>query len=124
MKIGAVVILYNPSNAVVNNINSYKKKVNKLYIFDNTEEISDQQLLIYSNLREVIYLHDGINKGIAKRLNEAITLAIKDELDWLLTMDQDSYFESVEIENYIHCIELYSQKENVSMFGVEYENVI
>jgi len=118
MKIVAVVILYNPGKEVVSNILSYADFVEKVYVLDNTEKpgtIKDEII----SLSKVVYKHDGENKGIANRLNQACNLAAKDGFEWLLTMDQDSSFSEKDILTYINCIQTLANKAQTAVTGVE-----
>lgn len=120
MKIVAVVILYYPDESIEKNIGSYLSAVEKLFVIDNSETPSFK---ISPNIprEKIMYRSDGENKGIAVRLNEAIEMAKTGGFEWLLTMDQDSYFEAEQINDYITCIEGYEGKDIVSMFGVNFE---
>jgi rhamnosyltransferase len=122
MKVAACVILYNPDNSVLDNIFSYITNFDKTFIFDNSEKPQfDINLLLNPN-PGVAFINDGENMGISKRLNQACDLAIDNNCDFLLTMDQDSFFESDTITNYLNCIQSFAEKEKVAMFGVNYEN--
>lgn len=89
-KIAACVTLYNPDENVINNIESYIKVVDKLYIINNQhgEYIVRHLICKYSNIDVIEY---GENMGIAKPLNDVLALA-DGNYDYLLTMDQDSCF--------------------------------
>ncbi len=116
MKIAAVVILYHPSIDTLSNIQTYYDYVDKIFVFDNTEAISVilEHLL---NLPKVMLIHNGENQGIAKRLNAACEMAIKEEFNWLLTLDQDTRFIGNAIIDYFNCFKNYLRKEEVAMFG-------
>lgn len=116
MKIAAVAILFNPDYKCVTNIESYYDFVDKIYIFDNSENnhFISEKLTI---LPKIAYHQDGENRGLSKRLNEACESAIRDGFDWLLTMDQDSTFILDSFIKYINCFYAYKTKENVSMFA-------
>ncbi len=117
MKIAASVILYNPGDAVISNIQSYCSHSGKLYVIDNTEEgASIREALL--QLPNVEYIHDGQNEGLSKRLNTACNNAIKDGFDWLLTMDQDSSFTGDDFLKYVNCCGNFQGKEEVALFGV------
>lgn len=120
MKIAACVILYNPEKSITKNINSYIDYIERIYIIDNTEAKNDFELSIKNNTKAV-FIHDGINQGISKRLNQACRLALKEGFDYLLTMDQDSYFDEDAIINYLQCTENFAKNTEVSMFGINYE---
>ncbi len=120
MRIAAVVILYHPEEKVLSNINSYTNEVEKIYVFDNTEQGTNLKEQLLRNQKFACY-HDGENKGIAKRLNAAANQAIADGFDWLLLMDQDSSFAESMIRNYFLYFNEYKSKTDVAMFGVNFE---
>src|SRR6478736_3145595 len=98
-KIATVVILFNPNKKTVENILTYVNKIEKLFVTDNSSTLS--QYIRFDFLQEkTVLIHDGDNKGIAARLNQVCELAIEDGFEYLLTMDQDSYFDESAITNY------------------------
>ncbi|GEO10495.1 glycosyltransferase [Segetibacter aerophilus] len=119
MKIAAVVILYHPTEDAISNIKTYYDWVDKLFVIDNTETKSLIQDDL-SQLPKVSLFHDFENGGIAKRLNAACRLAIGEQFDWLLTMDQDTSFEVSTISAYLECFNEYKGKEEVAMFGTKF----
>lgn len=114
----ACVILYNPKKEDIANILTYVNKVKKVYIFDNTEGKSNENL--FQNFENVSYFWDNENKGIAIRLNEGCKKAIADNFDYLLTMDQDSSFIEENIDQYFNAILDFKEKEKVAVYGLEY----
>lgn len=103
-QIACVVILYNPEKVIVENIKSYLDYVDIIYLVDNSQKINKY---IYSKLIKYDKLHYislNSNKGIAFPLNLAAKKAIKDNYQWLLTMDQDSYFTNGSLKNMISYI--------------------
>ena len=86
IRIAAVVVLYNPSDENIKNIDNYIDSVNKIYVIDNSED--DISRLDSTKKIEYIKLCD--NKGIAYALNLGAKKAIKEGFTYLLTMDQDS----------------------------------
>jgi len=121
MKLAAIVILYHPDEHVVENILSYAHKFESIYVYDNTENSLSLHANAIQQIPNVLYFSDNENGGIAKRLNAAAKMAIDEEFDWLLTMDQDSRFSKKAIDNYISCLHSFSSKNEVAMFGVEFE---
>jgi len=92
-KVSGVVVLYNPEADVQLNILSYLPYLDTLYIVDNSD-IKDVSLVAnLKSVSKVKYIDNHGNLGIAKALNIAAGLAIKSQMKWLLTMDQDSRFE-------------------------------
>lgn len=114
----ACVILYNPKKEDIANILTYVNKVKKVYIFENTEGKSNENL--FQNFENVSYFWNNDNKGIAIRLNEACKKAISDDFDYLLTMDQDSSFIEENIDQYFNAILNFKEKEKAAVYGLEY----
>ncbi len=116
MNIATIVILYHPNESCIKNIKSYYDNVSKVYVFDNTEKESSvkNELL---KLSKVSYYHDNENKGLSVRLNEGANYAIKDGYDWVITMDQDSFFLDESFKKYLNCFTQFQNKETVAMFG-------
>lgn len=121
MNIAGVVILYNPEEGLVLRINSYKNGLKKLMIIDNSEIEANSEFLKSWSKEGIQYIYDNNNAGIAQRLNQAAQIAITENYDWLLTMDQDSYFKNEEFTYYLNCLNIYNEKEKVAQFGVSYE---
>ncbi|MBY0537556.1 MAG: hypothetical protein K2P88_17000 [Chitinophagaceae bacterium] len=118
MRIAAVTILYNPPNDFIANILTYKDHIEKLYLIDNSP---NPLLLDLGALSEkAVYYWDGYNKGIAQRLNEACSKAIKDGYSFLLTMDQDSSFNESQISGYLRSVEIKMKSGAYSMIGIRY----
>lgn len=120
LKIAACVILYNPKSEDLANLDSYLSKVDRLYVFDNSE----QRLTIkaYESHTKIKYFWDGDNAGIAKRLNQACRQAIDHGYQFLLTMDQDSSFLEENIKKYFFDINNFTDKDEVAAFGLCYSN--
>lgn len=120
MNIAAAVILYFPDDKTVSNITSYNAAVNKVYILDNTDRPHQHGQGDFSNLDNCDYFRDGINMGIAARLNQACKMAKDAGYDWLLTMDQDSHFDQNTLQTYFSCINSFEHAASTGMFGVNY----
>lgn len=98
IKLVGCVILYNPNKNVVQNIKSYIGYLDRLYIIDNSNGsfIYNDLKAIYHNIK---YIKFSSNMGIAYPLNTILNLT-KDRYNFLLTMDQDSYFSADSMKNY------------------------
>ena len=101
IKISACVILYNPGGYIVQNIKLIINQVQKLYIIDNSD-VNDYQSA-FGN-KNIAYIKNNENKGIASALNQAAVIALADGYDYLLTLDQDSLPEMDLIEKYSNYI--------------------
>jgi rhamnosyltransferase len=115
MNLAAVVILYNPDIDLTKNINTYLKSVKSLIVLDNSNTNSAKMFL--PNSEKITYHFDGENKGISYRLNQALEICKQNKFEYLLTMDQDSSFEEIEINNYLSKIEE-NKNFKIGMFGI------
>lgn len=118
MKLAGIVILYNPPRDVFSNIKTYIDFIDHLYIFDNSP--------LYNNCisekyhHKSSYIHSVENHGIAKCLNQGITLAKNAEFDYILTMDQDSSFNEDDLSVYLKYVKNEINHGFISMFGIRY----
>lgn len=114
MKFCGVVVLYNPGDEVLDNINSYLDILDKLFVCDNSEKLNEFLLeeLAQNNKIELISMNG--NKGIAKALKVGMQKAIEDKYDFCLTMDQDSKFPIIDKE-YLFS---YFKKGDISDYGI------
>lgn len=87
MKIAAMITLYNPSEDNIKNASEYLTFVDKIYLIDNSDVDNSK---MFKKNKNIVYVPNMDNLGIARALNQAAELAIADKFDWLLTMDQDS----------------------------------
>ncbi len=87
------VILFNPQPSVISNIGTYFSSLDLLILVDNSP-VKDLVLLdrLRQNPGKLVYKWLGCNEGVASALNIACRIAIENECEWLLTMDQDSRF--------------------------------
>ncbi len=103
--IAGVVILYEPVEETLKNITSYIDKINLLYIIDNSNETYPFVTKFIENRPEkTTYIFNNGNLGVAAALNIAINKALEDGYSYLLTMDQDSYFEEGSLEILINSL--------------------
>lgn len=87
--VAAVIILYNPDKKVIENLESCRKQVDKLFVVDNSEGLEEARVRIDTRPDIEIFSHNE-NLGVATALNIAAKQALKDEFDYLLTLDQDT----------------------------------
>jgi rhamnosyltransferase len=113
-KVAAVLIIYNPGYNLLQNMGSYYPFLDKIYVYDNSEQAAAIDWAFYE---KVAYHHDGENRGLPERLNAAAKRAIADGFNWLLTMDQDSYFSEQDMNRYLDQFYRYEKKSEVGVFG-------
>jgi len=90
LQVAAVVVLYNPTKEMLNNIYSYLDLVHRLYVIDNSDMKNMEFVDNIKTNPNVTYIDNNGNMGIANALNIAVEIAIGNNYKWLLTMDQDS----------------------------------
>lgn len=98
-----VVVIYNPEKEVIKNIRTYLPYLKKLYVMDNSERMNEsciENLCKISN--KIEYKFFNCNMGIAYPINWVMKQLKED--DWLLTMDQDSYFYEGTFSEYINVL--------------------
>lgn len=124
MKFATAVILYNPTESEIKNINTYNKFVDKVLIYDNSENKNNDGLLEILDTKNFSYIKNESNEGLCIPLNKAIKYCIENEYDFLLTMDQDSYFLEENIAKYFDDIKNFEGGllDQVGQFGLWYKN--
>lgn len=88
--VAGVVVLYNSSIEVLDNIQTYLGQVAILYVVDNSTAPNEELISQVRKLRKVHYHSLRGNQGIATALNWAAQKAIADGFSTLLTMDDDT----------------------------------
>lgn len=104
MKIDGVVVLYNPEDEILNNIEKYRPFLEHLYVVDNSTKINEELVKKVQQFKNVKYISLNGNKGIGKALKVGLEEAKVSGADVCLTMDQDSIFPSErfdEIKDYL-----------------------
>lgn len=121
MKFAGVVVLYNPDSKIIDNIESYLKYLDKLYIVDNSAECCNCLKNIREDLNsyQIEYIWMGENVGIAKAINVAAQRALQEKYEWLLTMDQDSSFKTNILNIYSEFI-LKNRRDDVAILSPLY----
>jgi len=114
--IASCIVLYNPDSSVIKNIQTFLPFVDNLIIIDNSVMIDRNLTLKLINLdKKIIYINNNGNLGIAKALNQGCQKAIELNYNWILTMDQDSYFK--DFSKYLDCFYSLKNKEKVSLIS-------
>jgi len=97
--VAGVVVLYNSSYAVVNNISTYINQIAKLYVIDNSPEPNLELASRLTKNPKIHYHSFGTNKGVATALNWGAERAVEQKYSILLTMDDDTTTPSNMIDN-------------------------
>lgn len=119
-----VVVIYKPNiDKLIQNINQYIKNISSLIIWQNSslsDKNRNQILHDCESSEKIIFAGNGSNQGLDRAFNSALSVAIKEEYPWLLTMDQDSTW--INFEEYILCIQSCND-ERIGIFGPQTINV-
>lgn len=123
MKLLAIIVTYFPNQKdLLKNIQSCIRHVDELIIWENTpvNHITYQRetFLQYSH-EKISFTGVGYNVGIGKALNMGAKEAIEKGFTHLLTLDQDSYFETGHLEKYRIQISEFKD-DKVGVWGVNY----
>lgn len=115
-----IVIWYNPKDTDVESIKTYNSFFSKIYIVDNSN--SDNSNLA-SQIQNTVYIPNFSNLGIAAALNIGCNKALADGFEWVMTMDQDSSWNSTQLQNYL---ELFKNSNNsdIKSFAPKHRNEI
>ncbi len=117
MKLLSVVITYYPKiDSTINNIKTYIDDVDCLIIWENTPsiDIENYRILIPEYKHKIIYMGSGENELIAYPLNQCVLYSIENGYTHLLTMDQDSSFETGHFKKYKSIL---SKKNTIDIYG-------
>ncbi|MGL6058134.1 MAG: glycosyltransferase family 2 protein [Culicoidibacterales bacterium] len=96
----ASIVTYNPDiKILLDNINAIYKQVDLLIIIDNNSNNIEEIDKLVGKFK-ISIIKNNTNKGIAKALNQALEYANNKNIDWLLTLDQDSKCDLNIIEQY------------------------
>ena len=115
--IGAVVVLYNPTQKEVENINSYIDKVDYAVIVDNSDQDNEKFVgIILNGQGKVEYYSEHKNLGLCKGLNLGIEKLKEKGCEWAILFDADSKIGSDIFAIYKNAINDYKNDE-VAVFA-------
>jgi len=112
----AVVVWYEPTKEQCASVRSYIDAVQHVMIVDNSQE-DHTALANMLPAGRYTYLPLHANKGIATALNTGCRAAIARGARWILTMDQDSQWESEQLKRYIELANAYPEIEQTGVFS-------
>lgn len=104
MKIATLVILYQPDASLIESIPLYLGHTLEVILVDNSVHKNPDLVESLKGIRRVTYLDNEGNKGMAAALNIGMNYAIGKGYNWILTMDQDSRFQSEMLGHFISFI--------------------
>lgn len=117
-KIIGIVVIYKPDiDKLVYNINKYINDISYLIIWDNSSILNSERKIILEkcvNHEKICFAGNGINQGLGIAFNYALNIAIRDEYEFLMTMDQDSEWQN--FPNYLSIINKITDSK-IAIFG-------
>ena len=122
MKCVGIVITFFPNiSQLRNNIKTYINDIDTLIVWENTpsENRNYNSEDIKSLSAKIVLLGNGTNVGIGEALNAGVKWLLDNDSDYLLTLDQDSFFEKGMMSKYKKIISDY-RDPNIGIFGVNY----
>lgn len=115
--VGSCTVLYNPNESVLTNLNSYSNCVDVSVVVDNSDTKNEISQSLKNNSNFIYIDMDG-NKGIAAALNKGIEYLNSKNIDFALTMDQDSLFPTKYYPNILKLVNKY--KMDYSVIGLNF----
>lgn len=116
--IGSVVVLYNPTEEEIRNVNSYLNKVDYAVIFDNSKENHSDLVSEYlNNSNNYEYITQNKNLGLCKALNLGIQILKKQGCKWAFVTDADSRIDECIFEVYNKAIRDFRNEINIALFS-------
>lgn len=115
----AIVILFNPENTFSKSLQTYSRVFEKVFLIDNSNIISNEISNLTDTVKNVMYRKMDSNRGISHALNFGFNLAIKEDYDFILTMDQDSIYTEDNIKTMINYINN-NDKNNYGIYAANY----
>lgn len=120
MNFSVGIILYFPTDENILQIKTLNALNIPVYIYDNTDdlEITKKNESLFSSLETFHYFTNISNEGMSTALNRLCNIAIQNNHDYIITLDQDSIFEISEIQKFIFKIkDILSKEKNIGIFG-------
>lgn len=111
LNFAAGITLYNPTDEDISNIKGLSSSFDKIFIFDNSDQVSNIKRFVFGEKFEII--SEGENKGLPYAFNKIIERCF--DYDFLCTLDQDSVFDDTDIYAITNCIE---KSEDINKIGV------
>ncbi len=101
MKFAIAIVFYEPEDDAFKRIERYVTQFNKCLILDNSSK-SNEDRIAYIDGVEYKWLKS--NMGLSIALEQAFRWGYENEVDYLLTMDQDTDYYEADINNMKHFI--------------------
>lgn len=115
----AVVITYYPDSKIYIRIQRLLSQFAKIIIVDNGSGGSGfgKTLSLYENNKQIHFIKNSKNLGIAKALNQGVLHAMKAGFEWIALFDQDSFLDKDAIDGLKYTIKAHPDIRNIMIIG-------
>jgi len=120
----AVIVSYEPDEAIIRLYDSVCKQADEIIIVDNASSCKTSKDILESLAEKVKVVYNDKNYGIAKALNQGALYAIENNYKWLLTLDQDSNFFQGTYDLLLKSYETLPDKEKIMLIAPQYKEKI
>lgn len=118
----AIIISYNPTNQLIENVNILIPQVSKILIVDNNSNTDTAYILDTLSKKESVTIKYNLtNLGIATALNQGVNYASENGYKWVVTFDQDSLASSSYIQTMIAAYESCDNNESIAIISPRYK---
>lgn len=121
-KYGVAVILFNPNKEDISRIKNYDGIFERILLVDNSDNAYLQHVDKILEIPDLDYHSMGGNEGMSEALNYSYIWAKNNNIDFLLTMDQDTDFWPRDIKKIIQVIENENSKD-IALYAPNYRKV-
>lgn len=91
VKTAAGIVTYNPKmERLVKNLKAVAEQVDHVLIYDNASKNIDEIEQMAASFPNARIIKSDINRGVARALNVLSSIALKENVKWVLTLDHDS----------------------------------
>lgn len=115
LRIAASVVIYNEGIEILQNIETYKDQVERVFVYDNSTNKNQALINHFKEDEKYVYLDGMGNQGLSVSHNVIGNHAIAMGFDWVITFDQDSQAHPEMIARMKQFIESYANIESVGI---------
>ncbi|MDD5020566.1 MAG: glycosyltransferase [Endomicrobiaceae bacterium] len=120
----AVIVSYEPDEALIRLYESIKNQVDEVLVIDNASGCKKSKKILQDLPGEVKIIYNDKNYGIAKALNQGARYAIENNYKWLLTLDHDSEFLQGTYNLLLQSYKILPNKEKTMLIAPQYKEKI
>lgn len=118
---GAVVVAFNPDVGLIERLEVMRRQVGDALVVDNTLPADRREWLTEATTRLGIELiSNERNLGVGAALNQGLEWARERKLDWLLTLDQDTFMYDCLMSTVGEVFDACPIRDNVALIGSNY----